>query len=176
MIQSPKNWLVKRESWPRFGMKAALVLLVLLVTGNGFMNRYRIGIDPQNEKCLPGYTVYLIDLNDRSLQRGAIYSFHAKNLQPLYKDGTRMVKILAGMPGDVVEIDHSWNTTVNGEVVGEGLQLARRLNLDESQFYGKRTLTEGHYWFMGQSPFSFDSRYWGTVNDEQIIGRAYPLL
>ena len=50
-------------------MKAALVLLALLVTGNGFMNRYRIGIDPQNEKCLPGYTVYLIDLNDRSLQK-----------------------------------------------------------------------------------------------------------
>ena len=108
MIQSPKDWLVRKESWPRFGMKAALMLLALLLAGNWFMNRYRIGIDPQNEKCLPGYTVYLIDLNDRSLQKGAIYSFHAKNLQPLYKDGTRMVKILAGMPGDVVEIDQAF--------------------------------------------------------------------
>ncbi|WP_341848759.1 S26 family signal peptidase [Vibrio parahaemolyticus] len=23
---------------------------------------------------------------------------------------------------------------------------------------------------------SFDSRYWGAVKDEQIIGRAYPLF
>ncbi|QGW99237.1 S26 family signal peptidase [Aeromonas veronii] len=176
MILSPKNLLVRKESWPRFGVKAALTLLVMLVAGYGFINRYRIGIDPQNEKCLPGYTVFLIDMHDRSLQKGAIYAFHAKNMQPFYRDGTRMVKILSGIPGDIVQIDETWNTTVNGEVVGEGLQLARRLHLNESQFYGKQKLTDGHYWFMGKSPFSFDSRYWGTVSDEQIIGRAYPLL
>ncbi|MDV5555438.1 S26 family signal peptidase [Enterobacter hormaechei] len=28
----------------------------------------------------------------------------------------------------------------------------------------------------GQKPFSFDSRYWGTVKNDQIIGRAYPLF
>ncbi|MBO0160281.1 S26 family signal peptidase, partial [Vibrio parahaemolyticus] len=27
-----------------------------------------------------------------------------------------------------------------------------------------------------ESISSFDSRYWGAVKDEQIIGRAYPLF
>ncbi|NMT57244.1 S26 family signal peptidase [Vibrio parahaemolyticus] len=135
-----------------------------------------MGIDPQQEKCLPGYTFFLIDLNDQTLERGAVYAFQAKNMQPFYKDGTRMVKILTGMPGDKVEINDKWKITVNGDVVGEGLQLAGKLHLPESHFYGKTTLKENNYWFMGKSPFSFDSRYWGTVKNDQIIGRAYPLF
>ena len=95
---------MRKESWPRFGMKAALMLLALLLAGNWFMNRYRIGIDPQNEKCLPGYTVYLIDLNDRSLQRGPFTPSTQRIWQPLYKDGTHMVKIFGwnawGRSGD----------------------------------------------------------------------------
>ncbi|MGC0623627.1 S26 family signal peptidase [Escherichia coli] len=80
-------------------------------------------------------------------------------MQPFYKDGTRMVKILTGIPGDKVVINDKWKITVNGDVVGEGLQLAGKLHLPESHFYGKATLKENNYWFMGKKPFSFDSRY-----------------
>lgn len=176
MSEVCRSWCHKKESWPRFVVKAVLTLLVLIAAGDSFGSRYRIGIDPQRQKCLPGYTVYLIDLQDQVLQRGAVYAFYARNLQPFYQDGTRMVKVLAGIPGDVVAIDQTWQTKVNGRVVGEGLPLAKRLQRNERDFYGKRTLAKGHYWFMGKSPFSFDSRYWGTVKHEQIIGRAYPLL
>lgn len=171
-----KNWIVKKQSWKRFSFKAAVTLLLLWGAGAAFADRYRIGIDPQREKCLPGYTFFLIDMKDKSLERGRVYAFNAKNMQPFYKDGTRMVKILTGLPGDEVAIDEKWMITVNDEVVGEGLQLAGELSVPESHFYGKTKLKKGNYWFMGKSPFSFDSRYWGTVNDEQIIGRAYPLF
>ncbi|KGM26747.1 S26 family signal peptidase [Photorhabdus sp. RM96S] len=171
-----KKYLVKKESWKRFGVKAGVTLLILWTAGAAFASRYRIGIDPQQEKCLPGYTFFLIDLKDQSLEKGAVYAFSAKNMEPFYKDGTRMVKILTGMPGDKVEINDKWKITVNGDVVGEGLQLAGKLHLPESHFYGKATLKEDNYWFMGKSPFSFDSRYWGTVKNDQIIGRAYPLF
>lgn len=108
-------------------------------------------------------------------KKGAIYSFHAKNLQPLYKDGTRMVKILAGMPGDVVEVDQSWNTTVNGgRSSGRGSSslvgcISMRASFTVSGHTDGRTLLA-----YGEEPIQFRSRYWGTVNDEQIIGRAYP--
>lgn len=176
MTFSLKRFFVKKESWRRFGLKAGVTLLILWGAGVAFADRYRIGIDPQQEKCLPGYTFFLIDLKDKSLKKGAIYAFSAKNMEPFYKNGTRMVKILTGMPGDMVQIDDKWKITVNGDVVGEGLQLARNLNLPESHFYGSSTLKDGNYWFMGKSHFSFDSRYWGTVKDDQIIGRAYPLF
>lgn len=102
-----KKYFVKKESWKRFGVKAGVTLVVLWAAGAAFASRYRIGIDPQQEKCLPGYTFFLIDLNDQTLERGAVYAFQAKNMQPFYKDGTRMVKILTGMPGDKVEINEN---------------------------------------------------------------------
>jgi conjugal transfer pilin signal peptidase TrbI len=86
-----------------------------------------------------------------------------------------MVKILTAMPGDAVEVNE-WQIIINGKPVGEGLPLAKELHLPEQHFYGKSVLEDGHYWFMGRSPLSFDSRYWGAVEDEQIIGRAYPLI
>ncbi|MEK6165195.1 hypothetical protein WI664_08120 [Vibrio cholerae] len=52
-----------------------MTLLVLWAAGAAFASRYRIGIDPQQEKCLPGYTFFLIDLNDQTLERGAVYAF-----------------------------------------------------------------------------------------------------
>lgn len=167
---------VKKESWGRFGAKACVVLVALWMAGAAFAGRYRIGIDPQQEKCLPGYTVFLVDLKDRALERGAVYAFRARGLSPFYADGTRMVKVLAGVPGDEVAIDASRRITVNGREVGKGLALAAKLQQPESRFYGSGHLDAGHYWFMGKSALSFDSRYWGTVRDEQVIGRAYPLF
>ncbi len=66
-----KKYFVKKESWKRFGVKAGVTLLVLWAAGAAFASRYRIGIDPQQEKCLPGYTFFLIDLNDQTLERGS---------------------------------------------------------------------------------------------------------
>lgn len=50
-----KKYFVKKESWKRFGVKAGVTLVVLWAAGAAFASRYRIGIDPQQEKCLPGY-------------------------------------------------------------------------------------------------------------------------
>lgn len=173
----------KKEGWGRFGLKAGASLLILWMAGSAFAGRYRIGIDEQLSKCLPGYTFFLVDLKDQSLERGGIYAFEARGMSPIYEDGTQMVKVLAGLPGDTVEIGPSeteWGVMptvqVNGEHVGFGLDLAHRLEQPEEKFYGKSVLQEGNYWFMGKSPVSFDSRYWGTVADEQIIGRTYPLF
>ncbi|MCB6146779.1 S26 family signal peptidase (plasmid) [Providencia rettgeri] len=33
----------------------------------------------------------------------------------------------------------------------------------------------GHIWLMGRTKVSFDSRYWGVLPIENVIGRAYPI-
>lgn len=157
-------------------MKAGVALAVMLVAGVGFADRYRIGVDTQLVKCLPGSTFYLIDQKDQKLERGQIYQFSAQGLEPVYDDGTAMVKILVGLPGDTVRIDEYRNIYVNGAYVGHGLTHAQRLHRPESAFIGETQLKPGEYWFMGSSHESFDSRYWGTVHEEQITARAYPIL
>ncbi|NMV21768.1 S26 family signal peptidase, partial [Vibrio parahaemolyticus] len=77
------------------------------------MMRYRIGIDTQQERCLPDTTVYLIDLWNKEPVKDGLYAFHSKGLAPLYNDGTRMLKRLTGMPGDEVKVTPE-HVLVNG--------------------------------------------------------------
>lgn len=143
--------------------------------GCGFINRYKIGIDPQNERCLPNNFIYLIDFKDLKLERNAIYAFHAKGLNPLFKDGTRMLKILVALPGDTVEINKNYEILVNGTFITSGLQQTERIGRSKDSFIGKTVLKENQLWFLGESINSFDSRYWGAANTDQLIGRAYAI-
>lgn len=167
---------VKKEPWSHFLTKAATVLLIIFIAGYYFASRYKIGIDSQVVKCIPGYSVYLIDKRDTELKRGKTFVFSAKGLQPFYEDGTEMVKYLRGEPGDHVKIDDYGNIYVNKQMMGYGLTHAEALGQSMDSFVGELTLPDNGYWFMGTSNQSFDSRYWGTVQSEQIIGRAYPLF
>ena len=38
------------------------------------------------------------------------------------------------------------------------------------------TIAPGTYWVMAPLPGSYDSRYWGAINAEQIVGRVYPIF
>lgn len=164
------------QPWSRFAIKLVVLSSILLGTGLVVVDRYRIGMDPQVEKCIPGITFYLIDRKDKRLERGKTFVFRARGLEPVFADGTQMVKYLRAMPDDMVEVSEDQTIRVNGQLVGEGLSQASRLGLPETHFIGSGRVSEGSYWFMGTSNLSFDSRYWGAVKKEQIVGRAYPLF
>lgn len=167
----------KKESWTTFSGKALLVLCVLALLGMFIGGRYRIVGDPQTIRCIPGYTVYLVDIQDRDLVRGNLYLFRSKNLAPIYAQGTKMLKYLRGMPGDIVEVRNNDQVFINGVASEAGLSLAEeKLGRPASYFHGKATLGTDEYWFLGTSPLSFDSRYWGAVKRESIVGRAYPIF
>lgn len=141
-----------------------------------FMSRYGIGVDSQLVKCIPGYTVYLIDKKDKSLVKGEISVFLSRGLGSVYEDGTKLVKYLRGEPGDLIEIKKDQNIYVNGVIRGHGLPHSDMLNTSSNSYLGSRTLNADEYWVMGISDRSFDSRYWGSVKSEQVYGKAYPLF
>jgi len=89
-----------------------------------------------------------------------------------------MLKYLRGIPGDVVLINKYDQIFINGEAlsVGDLSYGADKLGLDTTKFRGERVLGPDEYWFFGTSYQSFDSRYWGAVNAESIMGRAYPIM
>jgi conjugal transfer pilin signal peptidase TrbI len=167
----------KNESWTRFFVKVTLLLTALILTGLAFTSRYIIVVDPQQVRCITGYIIYLVDKKDIELQRGRLYMFLSKDLTPIYDEGTKMLKYLRALPGDVVEIEQKEQIIINGKVIERGLSLAQeKLGQPASNFQGKTTLVGDQYWFLGTSSKSFDSRYWGAVKRESIIGRAYPLI
>ena len=96
-------------------------------------------------------------------------------MAPFFDSGQRVVKRLRGLPGDQVIVGAE-RTTVNGVTVGEGLALAATLHQPPAVFARQVILPSDVVWVMGDTPDSFDSRYWGPLAIVQIRGRAYALF
>ena len=63
---------------------------------------------------------------------------------------------------------------VNGTEIARGMPHLSLLSLQErDRFYGQRLLKDGEWWMVGESATSLDSRYWGPLKEEQVVGRAH---
>jgi signal peptidase I len=128
-------------------------------------------------------------------QRGDIVVFYSP------KDGTRLVKRVIGLPGDLVESRDN-HLVLNGEPVnyeaigekplrdlaftdrashifateklpGQAHAVAGHPSVRAKRDFRAERVAEGHYFMMGDNrDDSYDSRFFGTVERSQIVGRA----
>jgi signal peptidase I len=128
-------------------------------------------------------------------KRGDVVVFYSPH------DGTRLVKRVIGLPGDVVELRNE-QLVVNGNPVAyaplaaeisaqlteaerqESLFASERLpdhahaimaipRLPAKRTFGPVTVSTGHYFMMGDNrDNSFDSRFFGEVDRKRILGKA----
>jgi signal peptidase I len=84
-----------------------------------------------------------------------------------------LIKRVIGLPGETVRIDHGGVTVVKPD--GSVLTLAEPYVVAEDATYTQDTaLGPGQYFVMGDNrPRSSDSRVWGTLPRQDIVGRAY---
>ena len=159
-----------------FLLKAMPVLAAVLSLGAYLGDRFHLGIDDQQELCLPGnHRWFLIDRHDQNIWRGDLVAFEAdERMVPWFPHGRVVVKIATGVTGDRVEVDAN-HTVINGATVSDGLVLSEKLGKPPSDFSRRETVPAGAYWVTGTHVRSFDSRYWGFVYERQIIGKAYAL-
>ena len=80
-----------------FWLKSGALLAIAVTLGVLFQTRYRIGIDPQGTLSMTD-RVFLVDIKNRVVEKGASYVFAVKNAEPVYEDGREMVKRVAGCP------------------------------------------------------------------------------
>lgn len=177
-----------------FIRKAALTISLVLTCSilgmNAFASRYEFAIDTMMVRCLPDHMFYLVDREVLKPESGDLYQFKAKGIQdhldpedeihkPLYPhfaDGVKILKVVDGVPGDHIKITKE-GVFVNGVQTGApGLALHKTLRKPESYFEREFVLAENEYFFAGRTFDSFDGRYWGTVNADQIVGKATPIF
>ena len=105
--------------------------------------------------------------NVRSPIRGEIIVFRFPDPNPNNRKRD-FVKRVIGIPGDKIAISNGV-VSVNGEPLYEGyLRFRDAFNLDE------RVLQEGHYFVLGDNRTgSNDSRAWGAVPEENILGKVW---
>jgi conjugal transfer pilin signal peptidase TrbI len=159
--------------------KAFLALLLVYAPIGWFASHYRLVYDAvKGANCLP-YSVFLVDVHDRAVVRGEYIAFVSRQMEPFYADGTPAVKQVVGVEGDRVLVNEQ-GVFVNGRPRGSLLHLQEgerlyRLGLRPEDVQRDEQVPRGRVWMMGTHPRSYDSRYWGYINSEQVIGRAIPL-
>lgn len=162
-----------KQSTGRFLLRALPITAVFAAGALYLTNRYSVGIDPQANTCLP-WRVFVIDKHDQTMERGEIYAFKSQSMEPFFKNGTQIIKVADGLPGDKVKVTTE-HVTVNGSVVGDGVALSEKLKKPPTRFVREEIVPQDKFWFMGKTVDSFDSRYWGYVAKSSIVGRAYPI-
>lgn len=167
------QWRLALRSRKRFLINAGMALAAFLAVASPTVERYSIAVDSSDIRCIEDYSVFIVDEFNQTLVRGEIYAFHADGLEPFFADGQPLAKYLVGLPGDTVEITADQQIIINGEAIATTLQAAHRLEMAPEDFVGSATLGSDEYWFMGDTLESFDSRYWGSVSRQQIVGRAH---
>lgn len=108
-----------------------------------------------------------VTLHTREVRRGDIIVFKrpASFTDKSVKD---LIKRVIGLPGDTVE-GHDGAVWVNGKQLPERYLLP---SVKTSDFDPVRVGVDNYFVMGDNRPESFDSRFWGTVEREQIIGRA----
>lgn len=144
--------------------------------------RFSIGIDAQKVQSIPGTRFVLTDKADLDPSRGEIFAFKATFIEPI-EEGQLVMKYVAAVPGDNVQITANGDIFVNGQPVVlddemgvvHGLPLAQRFGKTAADYAHDFTVPPRRLFMLGTSQASYDSRYFGPIPTTFLVGRVYQI-
>jgi conjugal transfer pilin signal peptidase TrbI len=156
-----------------FTAKALVVFLVMLISVHLVFDRYSVGIGSREITCLP-YKVFIIDKRNHNISRQDYVAFHSDSrMDPPFTPGSTIVKQVSGITGDNYQVSNN-GAIINEKHFAYNPEVLGKIN-NEIPIESTQGVVEG-FFVTGTNPRSYDSRYWGTVNNSQVVGKAYPVF
>ncbi|MDW7675789.1 MAG: signal peptidase I, partial [Bacillota bacterium] len=116
------------------------------------------------EPTLQIYDVVLVNKLDKDIQRGDLIIFKTNKM---YDGDKALIKRVVGLPGENIMIKGN-QLFINGEVYAE--DYLKDPNISD---FGPMVVPENEYLLLGDNRnLSYDSRYFGTIPSQQIIGKS----
>lgn len=165
----------------------SVILMILLTIGVPrtvapvLRERFQLGLDLQDYKCLP-YTLYLFSpgrvgspvtgIPNIELERGQLVAFtaHDNIMQRRELDGKRIVKVVAALPGDKVDVAED-QVFINGAKWGD-LTLMGTLQKPKGSLDRSAIVPDGKVLLLGTTEHSYDGRYYGFIDQREINARV----
>jgi len=174
MKEEGKN---KKKTSPKLFALQMLAVAVGVYLVMGYLTaRFHLGIDDQKNSCLP-YKYYVIDRGDHEVLRGGYVAFRSDaRMAPWYAERTVFIKRVRAVAGDRVRVGQTGGMEINGASAGQlEPYILQKVGRQAADFVRDETLPQGALWVMGETPDSFDSRYWGYIRADQVVGQVYPI-
>lgn len=150
-------------------IKAAYVLVLTILAITVFAKFFGVFIDTSELRCLPE-RVYVGYPKTRSTEVGDIVSFVSTERQTLgIFRGHRLAKIVMAKAGDRVT-SNDQGVFINGKFIAprSAISLQKLKDRKLTPINMDRILDSGEIFLMGTMPRSFDSRYWGTIHEQDV--------
>lgn len=157
--------------------KAALYIIAaaagILISGVGTSIAKDYGFALNETESLPNWA-FMVDKRDKTPVRGEYFVFVAPK-NPYYPAGMQFIKVVAGVPGDVVSIKGR-DFYINDKFVGHAKTHSKKG--EPVQMSAPGVIPAGKYFVMTPHPDSLDSKYQmiGLIDQSRLIGRASPVL
>ncbi|MEQ9418099.1 MAG: signal peptidase I [Salinisphaeraceae bacterium] len=159
------------------GLVKTLITLVILLPALYFAREnFTLGFEMQKGAHSVPHTVFLIHKQSYPFRADQYIAFETKGLVDPFVDGLTMIKIVAGVPGDTVRVtpeavfvNQAKVADITVDTIGEKTGNPVSVKTIDTR------IPPGHYFVLGTHPKSYDSRFWGLVKPDQLIGRAYGL-
>jgi conjugal transfer pilin signal peptidase TrbI len=162
----------EKLSYTRLLTLLAILATVLAYNGaSQALGRYRFALN--QTESLPNWA-FIADQANRSPKRGQLVAFVPPKT-PFYPAGMVFCKIVAGVPGDVVEV-RGRDFYVAGHYVGRAKTNAK--NGTPVQATPGGVIPRDHYFLVTPHPDSLDSRYTliGLVPRARVLGVAKAVM
>lgn len=126
--------------------------------------------------CLP-HKVYFFNKKQTigNLKKGDIVAGYAIHMEPELPDGETIVKMVAGVAGDIVEIQNGI-VKINGRYLDTVFYGVKKEGVPKTHWDTTYTINEGELFLYGTGEKSYDSRYWGVFPKSRIIGVVRPIF
>lgn len=114
---------------------------------------------------------------------GKVVIFNPKGWYEFYGDGLRMgwtgkplplMKRVVAKAGDQIDISKE-GVRINNELLPNSIPIFRDSKRNTLPIAESTTLSKGMIWVMSDNQKGFDSRYFGPISEELIIGVATPI-
>lgn len=162
-----QGWKVELRDWL---ITAAVVFVIMSLVNIFIFSISTVKGQSMQPTLWQGEKLFVnkISLNFVSPKHGDIVVLHDPSTGPDKKE--YLVKRVIGIPGDIVEVKEH-KLYVNGKMVDEPYIDTEIQDPD----FAALTVEEGSYFVMGDNRHesaSKDSRYFGSVSQDDIVGRA----
>lgn len=141
-----------------------------------FSSRYEFSVPRFKGSCIDiPWNFAIVDTWNRRVARDDLIVFKSRYMFTR-KDGLNVAKYIRALPLDEASVKADGGVYVNQEKKAQGLVQSVLYKKEPEYFVRSEILDFDKYWGLGTAYNSVDSRYWGNLDESQIVGHFIRIL